>query len=855
MTRLYAIRSNIFRVCFGWGRWDSPICAQAKIGTIPLAVLCLALVMTTGCQQSETPKGNAKGKESVSQPVDKAGNETAPKTTDGTAKQLSARDVLSRMIAAYRKASSYRDLGSARLYAEADGKPIQDETVNFSLAFVRPNKLRFHAYKAELACDGKKMFAYVSDVPGQIFSRPAPERLTFRNVQPDRAVAVAMNRGFAGGLPQIQFLFGEDPLKTLLADLGEPELADAGQIGGRDYYRVKFKGADGETTLWIDRDNYVLRRVALPTDALRDALSQETPISNVSVVADFKEAQLNGEIDPTAFEFEVPKDTKVVDFLVPPHMGQLLNQKTPEFTFTDLSGRAVTPETTAGKTTVLAFWSIRFEPCRQMLKELEEVYQKYKDNPKVAFYAVCRDPVQLTNADMEKFAAELGVHVPMVRDLKATGAAFNLGDPPTTFIINDKGVVQHCEGGLNPRYAEALQGRLVKVLAGEDIYQEPQKQFLEQVEELRKFAKASESDAPGDAMVVREERLPQTKTAPRSEPSVLKLSPLWKCTDLKLPGNIVVLNGAKGPERLLVIENCTAVAEVGLNGKVLGPLHQLNLATNEAVGSLRTAVGADGRRYYATFLVSEQRCHLYDENWNLIVHFPKDALEHRHAGIADVRLGDLDGDGKLKMFVSYWDVVGVQAVSLEGDRLWTNRTAVSSVACMAIGTADAKGRRDLICTGNAGTLVFLDSRGERRGEVAVGKRLMFRIADADLRGDGKPLWCGLAATKPGEAMAVGFALDEKGSLASEELWDYPLPPGVPSQPIEPLIAGRVTRSGPGQWILPGPDGSIHIIAADGKPLDKFNYGAVLHGLATFELDGQPVLVVASPNGLEAWKVE
>ncbi len=104
------------------------------------------------------------------------------------------------------------------------------------------------------------------------------------------------------------------------------------------------------------------------------------------------------------------------------------------------------------------------------------------------------------------------------------------------------------------------------------------------------------------------------------------------------------------------------------------------------------------------------------------------------------------------------------------------------------------------------------------GDVRLGDRLFFRIADADLRGDGKLLWCGLAATKPGEATAVGF------SLAGDELWSYPLPVGVPSQPIEPIITGKVTRDGAGQWLLPGPDGSIHILTADGKLLDKFNYG-------------------------------
>ena len=58
-----------------------------------------------------------------------------------------------------------------------------------------------------------------------------------------------------------------------------------------------------------------------------------------------------------------------------------------------------------------------------------------------------------------------------------------------------------------------------------------------------------------------------------------------------------------------------------------------------------------------------------------------------------------------------------------------------------------------------------------------------------------------------------------------------------------------------QWLLPGTDGSIHILGADGKLLDSFNYGAELAGLATAELDGNPLLIVSTQDGLEAWKVE
>ena len=69
-------------------------------------------------------------------------------------------------------------------------------------------------------------------------------------------------------------------------------------------------------------------------------MSQEAPISSVSLVADFTGAELGGEIKPETFEFEVPKDVKLVDFLVPPHMGQLLNKKAPDFEIHRPGGQA-----------------------------------------------------------------------------------------------------------------------------------------------------------------------------------------------------------------------------------------------------------------------------------------------------------------------------------------------------------------------------------------------------------------------------------------------------------------------------------------------------------------------------------
>ena len=50
------------------------------------------------------------------------------------------------MVEVYRKASSYADMGTVHLLAEAGRKKIVDESANFSLTLVRPNKVRLQVY-------------------------------------------------------------------------------------------------------------------------------------------------------------------------------------------------------------------------------------------------------------------------------------------------------------------------------------------------------------------------------------------------------------------------------------------------------------------------------------------------------------------------------------------------------------------------------------------------------------------------------------------------------------------------------------------------------------------------------------
>lgn len=804
-----------------------------------LLATCVALSIAAGCQRGESPK--AKSPEKVE-------TATTQEEKVDESKAMSGRETLNRMIIAYRKASRYADAGKVTLVAEADGKKFIDKTVNFSLALDRPNRVRLQAYQAMMVCDGKKVYAAIEDLPGQVLEKPAPIRVTMKTLYADRIFQIAATRGIGGALPQVVLLLAEEPIKVLLRDADEPTLSEPGQIDGRDCYRVQIRRPEGTVVFWIDQETFILRRIVLPTDEIRQAISQERPVDRVSLVAEFPGAQLDGKIDAKAFEFEVPQGAEIVKFFIPPHTAQLLNKRVPDFKFSDIDGKPITPESISGKVTVLDFWASWCMPCRQSLPSLEKVRQEFKDNPKVAFYAVNVDPSKVENAELTKLFADLKVDVPILRNTDQSAAAFRFTGIPTMFIIGADGVVQDYRNGFNPNVPDDLPEKIKKLLAGENIYEKPLKEYQKQLEQYAKMLEASPEGepAPGEP-TVEERKLPEVKTAPRSEPSTMKLIPLWKCTDVKSPGNILVIGGKNTSPRFAVVENWKSVAEVGLDGKLIA-VHRLKLDENEVIGSLRSAVGADGKRYVVAFLTTQQRCHVLDDEWNLVASYPEDALKKPHSGIADVELGDLDGDGKLEIYVSYWGVVGVQGVSLDGKRLWANRS-LSNVIGMAIGGPNAKGKSNLYCTNNSGSLVILDADGQRQGELRTPDRMLHWIVAADLRGDGQLAWCAMSAPKLGENLALGL------SLKGEELWKYLLPAGVQPQPIEPIISGRLTREGPGQWILPGPDGSVHVIATDGKLLDKFNAGVALQGLATAELDGRPVLAISSVNGLEAWKVE
>ena len=817
-------------------------------GVAAIALATLAAASFSGCFESPLPDDVPSEPSAVAPSA--AGRATAAETGEsGSGTGLSGRAVLDKMVEVYQNASSYADRGQVRIAGTVNGKEFK-QAASYVVALERPNKIRLEVFRGIVVVDGEHLWAFVMDLPNQVLKRPAPNKLSPGTIFTDSILTGAMCQGPTQGYSWVSLqtilLFAHDPLKSLLYSAEEPQLLESGMIGSNLCHRVAARRPDGTAVFWIDEASHVLRRFEFPSDELKNMFAGAN-VENLSLTAELTDAQLNAPIDPNAFKFQPPPEAKIVEQLAAPGMD-FLGKPSPAFTFVDLEGNQVTPESLSGKVVVLNFWATWSDPSRSILPVLETVYQKYKDNPKVVILGLNVDQPEVDNATVKAVLDELKVTLPIVRDPEQyANKAFGVSSIPTIVVLGSSGAVEAYEEGMAPGMEVGLPMVLENLLAGGELHT----QKLEQLERAKVrfaqwLAEREKHDMYAGPLTFDQEPL-QAEIAPRSDPKSLKLTPLWECKDLTEPGNLLVLAQEDGPPRILVIDNARSIAEISADGSVAA-VHDLPVEEGQPARFLRSAVGSDGRRYFVVSANGALQLHLLDAAFRPLVAYPADAAQNPHDGIGDVQFGDLDGDGVLELLVGYWGVVGVQGVSLEGQRLWANRS-LATVLRLAVLEAEGPTPARLLCTNQLGTLVVLGAGGKRQGEIQVPDLGLHWIVAADLDGDGRPELCSLAPTQEGHFVVVGVSLEGK------RLWEHPLPPGVHKYPVEPITAGRLSADGPGQWLVAAADGSIHILSIDGQVVDQYHYGAALTGLATAELNGKPVLLVATPESLDAWQVE
>ena len=815
------------------GRWS-------RLGALVIAPIVGASLLLTGCTDS-----GRRPPPVAAMPVGK----DAEPTVDA---------ILDRTIKAYQDAKSYRDEGKIILVAKT---PQGDEKVEFDcrVEFQRPNLLRIEFQFADPSSeprqvlvigDGKRIFSKMQGFDNQVVVTADPATIEVPKIY--ESEGIVLPDGITGRSFVLDLLAAKKPLAEL--DRGKAKLLDTARIDGKPYDRVQFDTDQGKVVLWINQQTSVVRRVEHPTKAMLEAL-KEQGVKGLDITSDFVDATLDPKIEPARFTWPADKEEHFVRQLVPPvdpaeAPSALLGKPVPEFKFVTAAGEERESKSLSGKVTVIDFWATWCGFCLKGMPGVEEVRKKYAGNDKVQFLAMSVDSPDITNADIVATLKRIKCDPPWARmalkDPKEFYDMFQVGGIPAMAIISADGHVQMLHIGMDPRIMENLPPKIDALLKGEDLAKQATEAWDVKMRDYKRKVKEATVDI--QAVIV---DIPRAQVAKASQPVQFQLAPLWTAADVKEPGNLLVPSQSSAEQKgtndqIFVIDQIHDVVELDATGKIVAR-HKNVAATDSPLTWIHSAADKEGKRLFVIGGLGQSQFHVFDDRWERVLSYPTDG----EAQVFDVVPADLDGDGKLELCVGYYGAAGLQVVSLDGKRLWNNRT-LESVNDIAVTEPDSNGKRRVLCTHQGGTLAVFSSDGQADTPLQLPQFAVMQVSSADLDGDGRNEYCVLAADDAGSRQLVGLRM---GPLGGEFTWRRPIPSGEHDRPLEALTSGQFSAGQPAVWIVAGADGSVNVFSADGTPVDQFNTGDILTGLAAATIDSKPALLISHPDRLLALRVE
>jgi len=767
------------------------------------------------------------------------------------------RGLLEEMSRAYRSAKAYSDDARVNVRYVRDGKEVH-QAIPFRVAFARPDSVRIDCYDARIAADGTTLRAAVGSVPGQVLEEPVTSPLTLDQIFADEQIRLALAEGDAGCPTQLPLLLADDTVDLIVADAVEkPRITGTEAVEGHSCTVVTIPKPDGPLVLWIDRRTKLLRRLSLPTAGYATFLSRQGgPVGGLSVVVDFVEAAFPATVPPTAFAFEVPAGASRVDRLEPPPPPQppspLIGRQPGPLVLAALDGTTVSTADLAGSAVVLEFFHVGCEPCRRSMPLVAEGLREFAarapaGGPAVRHHAVSVDELDVPDDELRAKVRAWGGPDGILRDPRSVAAtACELTAFPAVVVLAPDGSVADVHAGHQHRVGQDVAAVLGALADGTPTGRLVNDRFESRLREYQDLL-ARMAAGTGAAAV---ERLPEQVIAPRRQPDRFKLARSWRAAKVMMPGNVLCLEGEPAADggRVFVLEGWRTVVVLDGAGREVAR-HELDIPPDAAVSFLRTAVDAAGRRWWLGATRGGQRVFVFDADWKPHAVYPAwDSPPH--AGITAAHLADLDGDGATEILVGYSGTVGVQAASLEGHRLWRDRS-LDTVLDLALDAPPERGRRGIACVDGRGRLVFMsphDDGSPRRGDEPAPP--LAAVYAGPVAADAAWAFLGLASERLGHNAAVGLGPD------GGEAWRLELPAGVHRDgPIEPVAWADLLGTPRRQWLIAAPDGSVTVAWADGRVVDRYRHGRPLTGIGGYREGNDATIVIATRDAVEGYRVE
>lgn len=140
-----------------------------------------------------------------------------------------------------------------------------------------------------------------------------------------------------------------------------------------------------------------------------------------------------------------------------------VGQPAPGFSLSTLRGdKTVNLQDYQGKVVYLDFWASWCAPCRTSFPLLNELYKKYKDKG----FVVVAVNLDEDKAKADKFLQDIPVDFTVLHDASGGLAdQYVVESMPTSFIVDQKGVVQHVHHGFVSDDIKAIEQKVTGLLS------------------------------------------------------------------------------------------------------------------------------------------------------------------------------------------------------------------------------------------------------------------------------------------------------------------------------------------------------------------------------------------------------
>ncbi|MFO7906312.1 MAG: hypothetical protein R6U98_26880 [Pirellulaceae bacterium] len=755
-----------------------------------------------------------------------------------------AEDVMEQLLHAYRGADCYHDNALVRLQYHRNGKSYKDEAP-LAVRWQAPNQLNVRAYQAEVVCDGTQLMARIhdeatGDFDGQVVVRPAPDNLTLDQLWgEDEILSLSFRQGLAGYPIQMDLLLSNSPLAALRTDNARQSLLAPRRLGGRVCHRLKVDTDDGTFILWVDQEDFVVRRVEYPAATFAPEVARDESVDNARLTVECPEASFEPPASPTdMFAVNIPSNAKRVKQLIPlPNElpSDLFGKKATPYQFKLLSGESFSNQSLGDRIKVLV-WFNNHPACESTVQQLNQVYQQYQDQDNVAIRAICVAGPSFDDQKIRALIQGWRVDVPVARDPHAVGRdLFNVPWAPTLVVLDGQDVVQIYEVGANPNLVAELPQVLEQLLAGDDVAGTILDQFQK---ERSRYERALQRGRPLPSSEMAEDPATRSPTSPQ----VLQIKPLWTNESLEETGNVLAIQDSQDETRFLVHEGWRTITEISDEGTVLAR-HELNLPARAAITQLKSRTDANGHRYYVAWSRRNPQVHVFDGQWKRVLSYP---ARTEDAEVEDAMLSDLDGDGQLELQVGFWKTAGVHCVSLSGGKLWENQETTHVLSLMK--ATPVNGHSALWVSSASGHVTQLDRHGRGTSLDQHTGQLTHQLFRAPSAEDSSVPYCAISYGLEGRRLALGLGPE------GDSKWRYSLPAGAFAAQVRFVTSARLLDENTSHWLIAGANGSLHIISQDGRMTDHFQVGQNIAGLAGGRHDSAGILVVSHQDGLQAWQV-